>query len=93
MTALMLSAARAATSDGGPNNEDAVFVSPRLAAVADGVGGAAAGEVASRTLIDALVHVDKCRLQGASRTPWPRASRAATRRSASSPGAVPRWRG
>jgi serine/threonine protein phosphatase PrpC len=46
------------------NNEDAVFASPRLAAVADGVGGAAAGEVASRTLINALVHVDKCRLQG-----------------------------
>jgi serine/threonine protein phosphatase PrpC len=47
-----------------PNNEDAVFAGPRLAAVADGVGGAAAGEVASRTLIDALVHVDKCRLEG-----------------------------
>jgi protein phosphatase len=29
------------------NNEDAVFASPRLAAIADGVGGAAAGEVAS----------------------------------------------
>jgi protein phosphatase len=47
-----------------PNNEDAVFASPRLAAVADGVGGAAAGEVASRTLINALIQVDKCRLQG-----------------------------
>ena len=56
----------AARTDVGrrPNNEDAVFASPRLAAVADGVGGAAAGEVASRTLINALVHVDKCRLQG-----------------------------
>src|SRR3954465_3761024 len=56
-----------ARSDVGrrPNNEDAVFASPRLAAVADGVGGAAAGEVASRTLINALVHVDKCRLEGA----------------------------
>jgi serine/threonine protein phosphatase PrpC len=55
-----------ARSDVGrrPNNEDAVFASPRLAAVADGVGGAAAGEVASRTLINALVHVDKCRLEG-----------------------------
>ena len=41
-----------------------MFASPRLAAVADGVGGAAAGEVASRALINALVHVDKCRLQG-----------------------------
>jgi PPM family protein phosphatase len=56
----------AARTDVGrrPNNEDAVFASPRLAAVADGVGGAAAGEVASRTLINALVHVDKCRLAG-----------------------------
>jgi protein phosphatase len=55
-----------ARSDVGrrPNNEDAVFASPRLAAVADGVGGAAAGEVASRTLINALIQVDKCRLQG-----------------------------
>jgi PPM family protein phosphatase len=47
-----------------PNNEDAVFASPRLVAVADGVGGAAAGEVASQTLINALGHVDKCRLAG-----------------------------
>jgi protein phosphatase len=47
-----------------PNNEDAVFASPRLVAVADGVGGAAAGEVASRTLINALVQVDRCRLAG-----------------------------
>lgn len=45
------------------NNEDAVFASPRLAAVADGVGGAAAGEVASRAVINALVHLDKCRLR------------------------------
>lgn len=56
----------AARSDVGrrANNEDAVFASPRLAAVADGVGGAAAGEVASRTVINALVQVDKSRLQG-----------------------------
>jgi PPM family protein phosphatase len=45
-----------------PNNEDAWYASPRLAAVADGVGGAAAGEVASRMVIDALIHLDKCRL-------------------------------
>lgn len=44
------------------NNEDAVFASPRMVAVADGVGGSAAGEVASRTVIDAVAHMDKCRL-------------------------------
>jgi PPM family protein phosphatase len=42
------------------NNEDAAFASPRVAAVADGVGGRAAGEVASRLAIYAIVHMDKC---------------------------------
>jgi PPM family protein phosphatase len=37
-----------------PNNEDAFFAGPRLLAVADGVGGHAAGEVASATIIEAL---------------------------------------
>jgi PPM family protein phosphatase len=53
-------------TDVGPvrrNNEDAAYASPRLAAVADGVGGAAAGEVASRAAIDALVALDKRRLE------------------------------
>jgi protein phosphatase len=62
-----LSLACAVRTDVGPvrgNNEDAVYASPRLAAVADGVGGAAAGEVASRAAIDALVHLDKTRLDG-----------------------------
>jgi PPM family protein phosphatase len=62
-----LSLACAVRSDVGPvrgNNEDAVFASPRLVAVADGVGGAAAGEVASRLVIDALGHLDKTRLDG-----------------------------
>jgi PPM family protein phosphatase len=44
------------------NNEDAAFASPRLVAVADGVGGAAAGEVASRLAIDKMVGLDKRRL-------------------------------
>jgi PPM family protein phosphatase len=63
MTSLALE--YAIRTDIGPvrgNNEDAAFASPRMAAVADGVGGAAAGEVASRAAIDALVHLDKCRL-------------------------------
>src|SRR4051794_41948564 len=46
------------------HNEDAVFASPRLAAVADGVGGQAAGEVASGTVIDALAALDKSWLDG-----------------------------
>jgi protein phosphatase len=45
------------------NNEDAVFATHRLAAIADGVGGAAGGEVASQTMIGVLQHLDKCRLE------------------------------
>jgi serine/threonine protein phosphatase PrpC len=37
-----------------PNNEDAFHAGPRLLAVADGVGGHAAGEIASATIIEAL---------------------------------------
>lgn len=44
------------------NNEDAVFCSPRLVAVADGVGGAAAGEVASGWAINEMVTLEKSRL-------------------------------
>jgi protein phosphatase len=61
---LMLDAAARTEAGRRPNNEDSVFASPRLAAVADGVGGAAAGEVASQAVINALVHLDKCRLAG-----------------------------
>jgi protein phosphatase len=65
MTALSL--AYAARTDTGPvreHNEDAVFASPRLVAVADGVGGEAAGEVASRVGIEALALAEKSRLDG-----------------------------
>lgn len=44
-----------------PNNEDTFHIGSGLAVVADGVGGSAAGEVASRTVVDvfaALDHVD-----------------------------------
>lgn len=55
----------ALVSEVGPreNNEDAAFVSPRLAVVADGVGGATAGEVASRLAIDKIISLDKRRLE------------------------------
>ena len=41
------------------HNEDHVFGTPRLVAVADGVGGAAAGEVASGAAIDVLAQLEK----------------------------------
>jgi serine/threonine protein phosphatase PrpC len=44
------------------NNEDAAYASPCLVAVADGVGGAAAGELASNLAIMKLVSLDKRRL-------------------------------
>jgi PPM family protein phosphatase len=45
-----------------PNNEDAVFATGRLAVLADGVGGAVGGEVASRWIVNAFIHLDKSRL-------------------------------
>jgi PPM family protein phosphatase len=39
-------------------NEDAAYASPRLLAIADGMGGHAAGEVASAAVIDALRPLD-----------------------------------
>src|SRR3954471_13959571 len=42
-----------------PNNEDAAYASPRMAAVADGLGGAAAGEVASRAVVESLARLDE----------------------------------
>jgi protein phosphatase len=52
----------AALSDRGlvrPENEDSVYAGPQLLAVADGVGGAAAGEVASELAISAMAPLDK----------------------------------
>ena len=47
-----------------PVNEDSVFASPRMAVVADGVGGSAAGEVASAVAMNELILMDKSRLPG-----------------------------
>jgi len=52
----------AARSDVGllrDGNEDSAFAGPRLLVVADGMGGAAAGEVASSVAVAALVHLDE----------------------------------
>src|ERR687890_467464 len=51
-----------AVSDPGlvrPNNEDVAFAGARLVAVADGMGGAPAGEVASEIVITALAPIEQ----------------------------------
>src|ERR1700683_101923 len=55
----------AVVSEPGPreNNEDSVCVSPRLVAVADGVGGAAAGEIASGLAARKMVALAARRLE------------------------------
>jgi serine/threonine protein phosphatase PrpC len=62
MSELMLRCAARSETGRRANNEDAVFCSPRLVAVADGVGGAAAGEVASGWAINEMMTLEKSRL-------------------------------
>jgi len=52
----------AARSDRGlirHGNQDSVYAGPRLLAVADGMGGMAAGDVASNIVIGAMAHLDE----------------------------------
>ena len=55
----------AVVSEVGPreNNEDSVWVSPRLVAVADGVGGAIAGEIASGLAIRKMSALSSRRIE------------------------------
>ena len=62
MTALMLRPTVLSEVGLRGNNEDAAFASPRLVAVADGVGGAAAGETASKAAIMKMAALDNRRL-------------------------------
>ena len=61
MTDMRLALNYAASSDRGlvrKNNEDSAYAGPRLIALADGMGGHAAGEVASSFLIESLRRLD-----------------------------------
>ncbi|MGH3957944.1 PP2C family protein-serine/threonine phosphatase [Mycobacterium sp.] len=58
MTLAMRYAARSDVGLVRSNNEDSVYAGARLLALADGMGGHAAGEVASQLVIAALAHLD-----------------------------------
>ena len=58
MTLLLRYAARSDRGLVRANNEDSVYAGARLLALADGMGGHAAGEVASQLVVAALAHLD-----------------------------------
>ena len=58
MTLVLRYAARSDVGLVRSNNEDSVYAGARLLALADGMGGHAAGEVASQLAIAALAHLD-----------------------------------
>ncbi|WP_428339771.1 protein phosphatase 2C domain-containing protein [Mycobacterium sp.] len=58
MTLVLRYAARSDVGLVRSNNEDSVYAGARLLALADGMGGHAAGEVASQLVIAALAHLD-----------------------------------
>jgi PPM family protein phosphatase len=76
-----------------PNNEDRAFASPQLVAVADGVGGAAAGEVASQLAIGALSALEGRYLEGTLDDALPRAVRDGNERIRFVAACRPRWAG
>lgn len=57
--AALRAAARSDTGLVRHNNEDAAYAGPRLVALADGMGGPAAGEVASQFVVFALATLDE----------------------------------
>ncbi|RZS37535.1 protein phosphatase [Herbihabitans rhizosphaerae] len=58
MTLVLRYAARSDRGLARSNNQDSVYAGPRLLALADGMGGHAAGEVASKVVIAALAPLD-----------------------------------
>lgn len=58
MTAILKYAARSDMGLVRGNNEDSVYAGPRLLALADGMGGHAAGELASQLVISAIAPLD-----------------------------------